>query len=157
MLRTLIALLLAVGLAVVPAWADHDKEKGKSKGKGKDKGHDNAVATERDHGRREALVFSDRDRDEVRGYWLRTYGRGKCPPGLAKKNNGCRPPGQAKERYVVGQRLPAVIVVQPAPRALVTRLGPPAPGYQYVMLDGDLLKLAVGTRLVVDAIHAVVD
>jgi Ni/Co efflux regulator RcnB len=155
MLRTLIALLLAVGLAVVPASADHDKEKGKSKGKGKDKGHDNAVATERDHGRRE--VFSDRDRDEVRGYWLRTYGRGKCPPGLAKKNNGCRPPGQAKERYVVGQRLPAVIVVQPAPRALVTRLGPPAPGYQYVMLDGDLLKLAVGTRLVVDAIHAVVD
>ena len=37
------------------------------------------------------------------------------------------------------------------------RLGPPAPGYQYVMVDGDLLKLAVGTRLVVDAIHAVVD
>jgi len=26
-----------------------------------------------------------------------------------------------------------------------------------VMVDGDLLKLAIGTRLVVDAIHAVVD
>jgi hypothetical protein len=31
---------------------------------------------------------------------------GNCPPGLAKKNNGCLPPGQAKKRYVVGQRLP---------------------------------------------------
>lgn len=26
------------------------------------------------------------------------YGRNGCPPGLAKKNNGCLPPGQAKQR-----------------------------------------------------------
>ena len=25
------------------------------------------------------------------------YGVGGCPPGLAKKNNGCLPPGQAKK------------------------------------------------------------
>lgn len=30
--------------------------------------------------------------------------RGNCPPGLAKKNNGCTPPGQAKKQYEVGQR-----------------------------------------------------
>lgn len=30
--------------------------------------------------------------------------RGSCPPGLAKKNNGCLPPGQAKKYYNVGQR-----------------------------------------------------
>ena len=35
------------------------------------------------------------------------YGVGGCPPGLAKKNNGCMPPGQAKklragQRYVQG-------------------------------------------------------
>jgi outer membrane protein assembly factor BamB len=30
--------------------------------------------------------------------------RGSCPPGLAKKNNGCLPPGQAKKIYDVGQR-----------------------------------------------------
>ncbi len=29
-----------------------------------------------------------------------------CPPGLAKKHNGCLPPGQAKKRYDVGQRYP---------------------------------------------------
>ena len=35
------------------------------------------------------------------------YGVGGCPPGLAKKNNGCMPPGQAKKLYNVGQRYPA--------------------------------------------------
>ena len=30
--------------------------------------------------------------------------RGSCPPGLAKRNNGCMAPGQAKKTYNVGQR-----------------------------------------------------
>jgi hypothetical protein len=34
------------------------------------------------------------------------YGAGACPPGLAKKNNGCLPPGQAKKLYNIGQRWP---------------------------------------------------
>jgi hypothetical protein len=34
------------------------------------------------------------------------YGMGNCPPGLAKKNNGCMPPGQAKKLYNFGQRYP---------------------------------------------------
>ena len=32
------------------------------------------------------------------------YGVGGCPPGLAKKHNGCLPPGQAKKLFNVGQR-----------------------------------------------------
>jgi hypothetical protein len=32
------------------------------------------------------------------------YGVGGCPPGLAKKHNGCMPPGQAKKMFRVGQR-----------------------------------------------------
>ena len=34
------------------------------------------------------------------------YRDGGCPPGLAKKNNGCLPPGQAKKLYNRGQRWP---------------------------------------------------
>ena len=34
------------------------------------------------------------------------YGAGGCPPGLAKKQNGCMPPGQAKKLYNIGQRFP---------------------------------------------------
>ena len=37
---------------------------------------------------------------------LYSYGAGGCPPGLAKKNNGCMPPGQAKKLYNRGQRFP---------------------------------------------------
>lgn len=32
------------------------------------------------------------------------YGKGGCPPGLAKKNELCMPPGQYKKLYNVGQR-----------------------------------------------------
>ena len=36
-----------------------------------------------------------------------SYGYGhSCPPGLAKKNNGCLPPGQAKKLYNIGQHWP---------------------------------------------------
>jgi hypothetical protein len=34
------------------------------------------------------------------------YGAGGCPPGLAKKNPPCVPPGQAKKLFGVGQRVP---------------------------------------------------
>jgi hypothetical protein len=148
-----IGAVLAVAMAAVTL-ADNDKGKGKSKGKGHDKG---AVVVERHDGRDVVVVFGDRDRDEVRRYWVDTYGRGNCPPGLAKKHNGCLPPGQAKKRYIVGQRLPAAVVFQPLPPVLVTRLGPAPAGYQYVVVDGDVLKLAVGTRLVVDAITALLN
>ncbi len=142
MLRTLVIAMLAVGLA---ASASADKG-GKGKGKGKDKGEGNKEAV---------VVFTDRDRESVRTYWVDTYGRDNCPPGLAKKGNGCLPPGQAKKRYVVGRTLPASVVIEPLPPALVTRLGPAPAGYQYAVVDGDVVKLAVGTRLVVDAIRAI--
>ena len=32
------------------------------------------------------------------------YGHGGCPPGLAKKHNGCMPPGQARKLLRTGQR-----------------------------------------------------
>ena len=144
MLRTLLSAALAAALAAVPASAAPAKGKAKAKEKHKDK--DEVV-----------LVFGDRHRDAYRSYWTETYGRGNCPPGLAKKHNGCLPPGQAKKRYVVGRRLPATVIVQPLPPVLVPRLGPAPRGYEYVMVDGDVLKLAVGTKLVVDAISALID
>ena len=153
MLRTLVATVMAVGLAVSPVSADKGG-KGKGKSKGKDKG---AVAVVEPDARGNVVVFADRDRDVVRTWRVESYGRGNCPPGLAKKNRLCMPPGQYKKRYVVGRPLPASIVYQPLPPVLVTRLGPVPTGYEYVMVDGDILKLAVGTRLVADAIEAIID
>ena len=34
------------------------------------------------------------------------YGANACPPGLARKGNGCLPPGQARRIFAVGQRVP---------------------------------------------------
>ena len=92
MLRGLALAVMAVAVAVSPASADKGGQ-GKGKSKGKDK--DTVVVV--DDGRRPVVVFADRDRDVVRGYWVETYGRGNCPPGLAKKNRLCLPPGAVQE------------------------------------------------------------
>lgn len=102
------------------------------------------------------VVFTGTQRGAVRQYFVQQHGRGNCPPGLAKKQNGCLPPGQAKKRYVVGRPLPHGIAVVDLPPELVVRVGAPPDGYRYGFLDGDLVKLAVGTMLVVDAIEGLV-
>jgi len=141
------ALVLSLaGSMTVLAQKPPDKGKGKGDGKAEGKAPDTHVT----------VVFDDTQRGAVRSYFLNTYGRGNCPPGLAKKNNGCLPPGQAKKRYVVGQRLPNGIVVAELPRELSARIGVAPTGYRYGLLDGDLVKLAVGTMLVVDAIEGFV-
>jgi hypothetical protein len=103
------------------------------------------------------VTFTMEQRGAVQGWYAETYGRGNCPPGLAKKGNGCLPPGQAKKRYVVGQPLGPGIQYGPVRPELSVRIGPPPAGYLYGELDGDLVKLAAGTLLVVDAIGGLVD
>lgn len=95
--------------------------------------------------------FNDRDRGAIRAYFSEAAGRG-CPPGLAKKGNGCLPPGQAK-KWSVGQPLPAGEPAYPLPPELVVQLTPPPAGYNYVRVAGDILMIAAGTSMVVDAIQ----
>jgi hypothetical protein len=111
---------------------------------------------EKKHEAQTVIVFTEDDRRAAHVYFEEKHGRGKCPPGLAKKNNGCLPPGHAKKRYVVGQKLPKGVVFEEPPVELTVKMRPLPAGYRYVMLDGDLVKLAVGTMLVVDAIDGLV-
>lgn len=104
-----------------------------------------------------AVTFDGREREAATAYFVESRGRGNCPPGLAKKHNGCLPPGQAKKRYVVGQPCPREIVLEEPPRELIVRIGLPPSGYRYAVIDGDLVKLAVGTLLIVDAIDGLVN
>jgi len=144
-MRKLVALTLALSLAGSMTLSAQGKGKG-PKGKPQEKPQHTGVT----------VVFSDPHREAARSFFVAQYGRGNCPPGLAKKNNGCLPPGQAKKRYVIGQPLPAGIVVAALPAELNVKLGPAPSGYRYGILDGDLVKLAVGTMLVVDAIDGLV-
>jgi hypothetical protein len=98
------------------------------------------------------VVVGERDRRAVYGYYRTEYIAGNCPPGLAKKNNGCLPPGQAGRVWVVGQPLPPAIVYYPLPPTLVTQLSPPPPGYDYVRVDNDVVLMELGNRMIIDIV-----
>lgn len=76
--------------------------------------------------------------------------RGFVPPGLAKK--GGLPPGQAK-KWQIGQPLPQGVVFYDLPRPLAIPLGPPPAGTRYVRVASDILLIAIGTGLVLDALE----
>lgn len=96
--------------------------------------------------------FDDRQRDSVRQYYTQTYRQGRrCPPGLVKKHNGCRPPGQAAS-WQVGQPVPRGVTVYAVPQPVV-RLLPPAPyGYRYARIGSDIVLVQQQNNLIVDII-----
>jgi len=96
--------------------------------------------------------FVDAQRQAVAEYYGAQQAKGHCPPGLAKKKNGCMPPGQAK-KWSRGKALPATVTRYPVPGDVIVRIGPPPAGCQYVRVANDILLIAVGTQLVVDAIE----
>lgn len=137
---------LLLGLAS-PAWADKDKDKGKhGHGKG---GQAVVVQPVR-------VVVPDRDRTIVYQYYRTEFSAGRCPPGLAKKGNGCLPPGQANRApklWVVGQPLPPTVFYEPLPPAVTQQLAPVPPGYGYVRVEDDVLLMDMTNRMVADVVN----
>lgn len=140
-------LMLAVALIIAPAFADKPPWAGGGKGR-PDKPYS-------DQPRAAAGVemrFTDRQKVVLREYFVEEFRHGRCPPGLAKKRNGCMPPGQAK-KWRIGHPLPPDVVYYDLPPAVIVKLGPPPPGHRYVRVAADILLIAVGTAMVVDAIE----
>jgi Ni/Co efflux regulator RcnB len=154
-LRTL-SLVLAALTVCAPALAE--KPAGKGQGQAHGQGHGRKGQNddeERGNSRAQVNVtfrFGEAERVVVREYFGQTGAGGRCPPGLAKKNNGCLPPGQAK-KWGLGQPLPRDVVFYQLPGDLLVRLPAPPPSYRYVRVAGDILMIAVGTGLVIDAIQ----
>jgi Ni/Co efflux regulator RcnB len=127
--KTLLAAVLAA-LAVAPAFADKGGHHGNKHGGGHD-----------DH-----AVYVDRDHDDFRG----------CPPGLARKHNGCLPPGQAKKIYRdarVGHHVPPNAVYT-IPRHVRATLPAPPHGYRYAVVNNQVV-LVSNSDIVVDIIRSV--
>lgn len=99
-----------------------------------------------------SLGFNDGARRAIFDYYGQQAQKGHCPPGLAKKSNGCQPPGKAKQ-WAKGKPLPAGIGFNDLPRDLLMRLPPAPPQHRYVQVAGDVLMIAVGTSMVVDAVQ----
>ncbi|NKE67352.1 DUF1236 domain-containing protein [Ramlibacter sp. RBP-2] len=96
--------------------------------------------------------FSDRHRSYAREYYTERYSNAKaCPPGLAKKNNGCMPPGQAR-KLVPGQPVPAGVTLYPVPQPVIVQLPPPPYGYRYARVGNDIVLVRNENQLIVDII-----
>lgn len=73
-----------------------------------------------------------------------------CPPGLAKKNNGCQPPGQAKKIYRPGERIDGGYVRIPNPGDYGLN-----PGQTYYRVGDTIYLVDRETKKVLDLIGAV--
>jgi Ni/Co efflux regulator RcnB len=150
----IVGLAFAVGVAGVstglPAWADppggfkNHEEHGRDHAQ--DRGPERGGHPSRD------FRFADHDRVAVHEYFSNATRHGRCPPGLAKKHNGCLPPGQAK-RWRIGYPLPRDVIYYNLPPALAVQLTPPPAGYRYVRVASDILMIAAGTGMVAAAIE----
>jgi len=93
-----------------------------------------------DYYRSHSVVYEDDDRGKhkKKKKWKRGKGKHKgMPPGLAKKG-GRLPPGLQKRAF---------------PRDLESRLPPPPPNAERVIVDNQILLLEIGTHLVLDVIE----
>ena len=158
-LKTKCALALVIGglLGAGPAMGDKPEWAGKGKGKSahNDRSHDDGKsrADSDRHSAPQRSHFEERHRVLAREYYGEQFQGGRhCPPGLKKKNNGCMPPGQAK-KWTVGRPLPREVIYYEVPQPLVVQIGPPPRGYRYVRVADDILMIAIGTGMVVDAIQ----
>jgi len=96
--------------------------------------------------------FDDRSRSAIHEYYGDRFRRGHCPPGLAKKHNGCMPPGQER-MWERGRPLPRGVVYYDLPPTVIGHLPPPPPHHRYVRVASDILLITVGTAMVIDAIE----
>jgi len=154
-----IVMCLLTGLLFsAPALADKPEGVGRGHGNGHGSSHEKSHGGDYDrHGDHDDadikvnMYFGDHQREVIHDYYSEEFRGGHCPPGLAKKHNGCMPPGQAK-KWRMGHRLPSDVVYYDLPPRLVVELGTPPAGYKYVRVAKDILLIAVGTSMVVDAI-----
>ena len=136
------AILLGISILVAsPAFADKPDSPGKS---GKQKSS---------HEYQDSHYYFDDDRSQrIRNYYSESKKSGNCPPGLAKKHNGCRPPGQVKQWHK-GQPLPRDVVYYDVPYSLRHQLGRTPEGQKLVRVGTDILLISIGTGMVLDAVQ----
>lgn len=110
---------------------------------------------DRRNDRRETRRIQDNDRKIIRQY-MQERGHKMCPPGLAKKNNNCLPPGHARH-YEIGKRLAPDVSYIDVPYELRRHLTPAPYGYKYVRVDNDVLLMSKDDRTILDVVTLMSD
>ena len=76
-----------------------------------------------------------------------------CPPGLAKKEVPCVPPGQAKKMWYAGDRVDGDYVLIPREEWDALLLRDYNDGSTYLRADDQILRVARDTLIVLEAIR----
>ena len=151
-LSTMMAIAALLGTpAIAKDHGDKDMEKAQKRADKEDRKADKEELKADKHSRevRPGAYFVEQDRVYVQRYYTGQYGGKKgCPPGLAKKNNGCVPPGQAK--WEIGQPLPREVQVYSVPQPVLTYLPAAPAGYRYQRIGGDLVLVRITDRVIID-------
>ena len=144
-------LLLAAGAAslafATPALADP----GKNKGHGQKAKHSQVSKAHGKHAKHRNMVH----RGQADAGW---WGDRNCPPGLAKRDNGCLPPGIAKRSFSVGDRWQGNYrqwSYNQVPTTWRSQYGLD-PANRYYYRDGYLYSVDPRTRLVESVIQALI-
>lgn len=145
-----IAIILAVAAtAGGPSFAKKPDAPGNSGTQKSAEENSASVSSRHDSEDSQAYFNADR-RNLIRNYYSNSEAPKNCPPGLAKKNNGCQPPGQVK-KWRKGEPLPRDMVYTDLPRALIDELGRTPEGNRLVQIDSDVLLINAATGMVLDA------
>ena len=102
-----------------------------------------------------ALDFSSADRPQS-GHLVLAGGKGKGNVlGTGPGSKGVFvPPGQAK-KWARGEYLPKSVAWTTVPAVLLAKLKPAPPGHQYVVVNGQVLLIALATGLILDALDVI--
>ncbi len=103
-----------------------------------------------EHGANGREYFSEQRQIIIHQYYSDQFRKGRCPPGLVKKGNHCIPRGHAKN-WRKGRPLPREVIFYDLPPTIIVHLGPPPPRHRFVRVAQDILLIAIGTGMVVDA------
>jgi Ni/Co efflux regulator RcnB len=147
------AMILACSsvMADKPDWAGSGKSSDKKEHRKSERGKGDDLSEVRG-GVSVEFRFGSDERRIIRDYYGVEARKGNCPPGLSKKNNGCLPPGQAKKwRY--GHPLSVDLRYYDIPYELRIRLPAPPQNHRYVQIAGDILLIAIGSSMVIDAVE----
>jgi len=140
-----------------PAKSESRDNRSDSQGRNDQRQDGNAQQSAKGHDDRDSdryashRYFDEQRRNRVHEYYARMKRSGRCPPGLAKRHNGCVAPGHQR-RWEVGHRLPRDVIFHNVDPQVLSYLGPPPPRHRFVRVASDILLIAVGTGMVVDAI-----
>ncbi len=97
------------------------------------------------------LHFVKNDSTIIHTYYANDFQRKhRCPPGLQNRGNHCV--SMAPRQWTVGKPLPRKVIYYELPPAVIRQLGPPPANHKFVRVAQDILLIATGTGMVVDAI-----